>query len=159
MERGDYDEAISDFDVVIDRNLPPDIPGTFHNRGVAYLSKGDLEQAVTDFDRTIVLNSDESETFCVRGIAHVYRGDYKQALKDFDQSIKIDGGHPCAFHNRGITRLFLSEWEDAMNDLKQARNMGIDTESAFCTDFKSVAAFEKKNGVKIPEEIADMLGG
>lgn len=159
VEKGDYDEAISDFDVVIDRKLPPNMTGAYHNRGVAYLSKGEIEQAVKDFDRTIELNPDESETFCVRGITHVYRKDYDQALKDFNRSINLDGGHPCAFHNRGVTKLFLSVWDEAMDDLSRAKKMGIDTESVFCNDFKSVTEFEKQNGVKIPEEIAAMLGG
>ena len=157
--RGDYDQAIQDFDLVIDRGLPPGIPGTYHNRGAAYLDKGDLDRAVKNLDRALQLNPDEADTYCVRGTARVYNGDYRQAVKDFDRAIEIDRGHSCGYHNRGVTRLFLAEWGDARDDLKLARDMGIDIVSTFRGDFESAAEFEKTNGVKMPEDIAAMLGG
>ena len=39
------------------------------------------------------------------------------------------------------------------------KGKGVDIVAAFHNDYKSVADFEQKNGVKLPPDIAAMLGG
>ncbi len=155
----DVEQAIRDFGEVIDRELPPDIAEAHHRRGRGYLQKGDRTKAVKDFDRAIRLEPDAAGPYCGRGTARAYEGDYERAVEDFDRAIEIDVQDSCAYHNRGVTRLFLAEWEAAREDLKIGRDKGIDTASEFRGDFESVAKFEKTNGVEIPEDIAEILGG
>ena len=51
----------------------------------------------------------------------------------------------------------VGEWEKAKADLHLARSMGVDTVAAFQHDYKSVAEFERKNDVKLPDDITAML--
>ena len=162
--KDNYQQAVQDLSKAIDLNQEFDnvTTSTAHfYRGNAYVHRGDYDEAIQDFDEVIDRNlpPDIPATYCVRGTAHAYNGEYGQAVKDFDKAIEMDRDHSCGYHNRGVTRLFLAGWEDARKDLKLAGDMGIDVVSTFCNDFKSVAEFEKRNGVKIPEDIAAMLGG
>lgn len=161
--KDNYEQAIQDLSKAIDLNQEFENPTTsaaHFFRGAAYLQKGDAYgQAIRDFNQAIILHPDSSETYCLRGTAYAYNGDYSQGIKDFDQAIELSDEDSCAYHNRGVTRLFLADWECAKTDLRTARDMGIDIGSVFCDDFESVAAFEKRNGVEIPEEISVMLGG
>ncbi len=154
---GDYDLAIQDFDLVIGRNLPPDIPGAYGLRGSAYIGKGDFDSAMQDLTRSIHLDPEVSDSYCVRGTALVYKGEYNDAIQDFEHAIELDNDHSCAYHNRGIARLFLAQWEEARTDLETAKGMGVDIVSTFCDGFKSVSEFEKKNNIEIPEDISAML--
>jgi hypothetical protein len=51
----------------------------------------------------------------------------------------------------------LREWHKAQEDLEVARDKGADIIAAFHNDYESVADFEKKNAVKLPEAISAML--
>ena len=157
LEQDQFDLAIQDFDLVLDRKLTTDIAAVHHNRGCAYLYASDLDAAVKDFDRAIELEPDAPAPCFVRGTAHAYNGDYIQAIKDLDRVIQLSPDHSGAYHNRGVTRLLLADWEAARTDFEIAKSMGVDIASTFCDDFESVAEFEKRFGVAIPEDLATML--
>ena len=53
----------------------------------------------------------------------------------------------------------MGEWEKAKADLTTAKNMRVDIADLFCADHKSVADFERKYDLELPEDIADMLAG
>src|SRR6516162_6773257 len=54
LDRGDYDQAITEFDEVIRRN--PEIAVAYNNRGLAHYKKGELDNAITDYNAAIRLN-------------------------------------------------------------------------------------------------------
>ena len=58
---------------------------------------------------------------------------------------------------RGIELLHLQEWGKSKSDLKIAKDMEEDIITLFCNLYSSVADFEQKYGVKLPEDIAIML--
>ena len=65
---------------------------------------------------------------------------------------------PIAYNNRGKTWLRLREWEKAKSDIRlPLKNMGADIVSSFHNEYESVADFEAKHGVKVPEDIAALL--
>jgi tetratricopeptide (TPR) repeat protein len=60
-EKGQYDQAISDFNRAIELN-PRDIKA-YNNRGIVYRLKGQYDQAISDFNRAIELNSLDAEAY------------------------------------------------------------------------------------------------
>ena len=77
-----------------------------------------------------------------------------RAIEDFNKLIALvpkDAGTYC---NRGETWLHLKEWQKAKADLTTAKNMGCDIIESFQKDYESVAAFEARYGVQVPEDIA-----
>ena len=61
------------------------------------------------------------------------------------------------YYNRGEAWLNMREWDKAKSDLTTARNMGEDIIASFNFLYSDVADFERKNGIKLPEDIATML--
>ena len=53
-EKGDYEQAIQDYDQAI--RLNPGHATAFSNRGVAYANKKDYDRAIQDYDQAIRLN-------------------------------------------------------------------------------------------------------
>ena len=60
---------------------------------------------------------------------------------------------------RGLAWLHLKKWQEAKSDLTAAKDMGLDIVALFQRDSynESVADFERKFGIKLPEDIAAML--
>ena len=72
-------------------------------------------------------------------------------------AIELNPEFDTAYSNRGEALLHLKEWEKARTDLITAKNMGIDIIAAFHNDYDSVADFEQKIGIQLPEDIAAIL--
>ena len=154
-KKGDFDRAIDDFDKAIQLNS--DSAEAYNNRGIAYSGKGDFDRAIADFGKAIDLNPDSANAYNNRGIAYSDKDDFDRAIADFNKAMGLNPDDADAYCNRGEAWLHLKEWEKARADLTAARDMGINIIAAFRNDYESVADFERKNGVKLPSDLAAML--
>ena len=84
-------------------------------------------------------------------------GDYEKAIQSYTKAIELNPDDPVAYVNRGEVRLHLGEWEGAEMDLNVAKGRGVDIIASFHKDYESVADFEQKNKVQLPEDIKAML--
>ena len=85
------------------------------------------------------------------------KGDYNRAIEDYDKAIEIQPDDAELYSNRGEALLHLNEMEKAKADLITAKEMGVDIVASFRNDYESVADFEQKTGIQLPEDIAAML--
>ena len=154
-KQGDYERAIRYYDTVI--KLKPDYASVYNNRGIAYYSKSDFDRAIKDFDTLIELDPDDAKIYSNLGAAYLRKGNLKKAIDNHNTAIKLQPGFAEFYSNRGEAWLHLKEWEKAKADLTVAKDMGIDIIASFHNDYKSVEDFEQKNGVRLPEDIADIL--
>lgn len=165
IRRGEADRAILDYNKAID--LKDDYANAYSNRGVAYYSNKEYERAFEDFNRAIELNPNSADIYNNRGVAYSKKGAMEavpsvefaivRAIKDFNSAIGLNPEFAQAYYNRGEAWLRLGEWEKAKSDLTVAKEKGMDIVTAFRTDYDSIADFEARNGVKLPENIAGML--
>ncbi len=153
--KGDYDLAIEDCNKAIDIN--PDYANAYSNRGAAYVNKCDFDRAIEDCNKAIDINPDYANAYSNRGAAYVNKCDFDRAIEDFNKAIDINPDYTDAYCNRGEAWLHLKEWEKARADLTAARDMGVDLIASFHNDYESVSDFERRNGVKLPADIAEML--
>ena len=93
----------------------------------------------------------------MRGVAYRMKGELGKAIEDYSFAIKLKSDYAEAYGVRGEAWLQLKEWEKAKADLTQAKNMGMDIIAAFHNDYESIADFEKKNDIQLPEDIKVML--
>ncbi len=85
--KGDYDQAIQDFDQAV--RLRPEFALAFYNRGNAYLGKGNYELAIEDYNIAITLKSDYAKAFGNRGFAYERLGKHEQAVRDYGRQYEL----------------------------------------------------------------------
>ena len=83
--------------------------------------------------------------------------EYEEAIKHYTEAIELKPDLAVAYSNRGEIWLHLQEWEKAKSDFITAKDMGVDIIASFHNDYESVADFEQKHNVKLPEDIASLL--
>ena len=157
--------AIEDFTKAT--KIKPNHVDAYYNRGVAYGNRGDYDRAIEDYGRAIELKPDAADAYNNRGVAYGKKGEFEglprlasavvRAIKDYNSAIGLNPEFAPAYYNRGEAWLRLREWEKAKSDLTVARDKGMDIITAFRTDYESIADFERRNGVNLPEDIAEML--
>ena len=154
-KQGEYEHAIQHYNTVI--KLNPNSTEGYNNRGIAYYSKSDLDRAIQDFDTVIGLDPNNAKAYSNLGTAYLLKGDLKKAIDNHNTAIKLDPGFAGFYSNRGEAWLHLQEWEKARADLTVARNAGVDIIASFHNDYESIADFEQKNDLQLPEDIMAML--
>ena len=151
---GDFDAAIDDFTKTME--LDPEVH-LYESRGSAYSDKGDFQAAIQDFNKAIDLVPKSFSAYESRGSAYSDKGDFQAAIQDYSKLIELAPEYANAYCNRGKGYLHLCEWQKAKADLTTAKDMGYDIIASFQNAYESVEAFEAKNGVKMPEDIAALL--
>ena len=74
VKKGNYDQAISDFNKAIDLN--PRDADVYNHRGNAYSLKRQFEQAISDYTRAIELNPRFADAYNNRGTAYKNKSQY-----------------------------------------------------------------------------------
>lgn len=126
-------------------------------QGQCYLNLNEFDCAIETFSKAILLQPDYVDTYAYRGLAFFIKKDYEHAIEDFTYLIQFKPDKAISYNYRGIALLHLQKWEKAKSDLNTARNMGEDIITVFRNLYSSVADFEQKHGVKLPEDIAVLL--
>ena len=154
-QQGNIDSAIQDYDRAIDLN--PYSAQIYNSRGIVSTHQGNYNRAIQDFNKVIELNSDHNRAYFNRGLAYRYQGNPQLAIQDFRRAIELAPSYSLAHYNCGLSSLCEQEWANAGLYLSNAQSLGFDMVSAFCDDYGSVADFEQKHGVPLPENIKTLL--
>ena len=151
----EYDGAIRDFTKALALN--PNHAHTYYNRGTIYCNKGNYDRAIADFDIAIELNPNDAYAYSNRGTAYTNKGELAKAIVNYTRAIELNPNYGITYNNRGRVWLYLREWERAKSDLTVAKDLGMDIVAAFHNDHESVEVYERRNRIKVPEDIATML--
>ena len=150
-----YELAIADCNRAIELN--PRHFRLYDIRGYVYGRKGDYELAIRDFNKAIDLNPIIADVYNNRGYVYLHKGDYELAIADYTEVLKLNPNNTYAYYNRGEVRLHLEDWREAKIDLAHAKDRGIDIVAAFHEEYENVVDFQRKIGITLPEDIAEML--
>jgi len=122
-EKGQYDQAISDYSEAIKINPADAI--AYNNRGLAYYKKGQYDKAISDCTKAIGINPAYAAAYHIRGVAHDEKGQYDQAMSDYSEAIKINPADAIAYDFRGYLYWeILGKKEKACKDFKKACTLG-----------------------------------
>ena len=155
LSKGNSEDAIADFNKAIELNS--EFAEAYHYRGLAYFLKGNFDDAIADLNEVIRLNSDDAVAYHRRGIVYLRKGNFDSAIIDLNKAIEIDPNDNLVYYSRGEAWLHLKGWNKAKADLTTAKDRGVDTITAFHNSYRDVATFERKNSVKLPQDIVEML--
>ena len=153
--KADYNRAIEDYNKAI--QLKQDFVQAYYNRGLAYHEKGELDIAITDYSKAIELKPKLFHPYYNRGNAYLRKRDFDRAIEDYSKAIELNPELGPAYCNRGETWLHLKEWDKAKVDLTAAKDKGVDIVSAFHNLYRDIATFERRNSVRLPQNIVEML--
>ena len=163
IDKRKFDNAIKDYSTAIQLDpklalsLRPNYAAAYFSRGTDYLRKGEPALAIKDYTTAIELEPDNAAAYGNRGNAYFSKGKFYPAIKDFNTVIQLDADDAAAYGSRGFVWLHLKEWDKARSDLTVAKNMGVDIVKAFHNTHKNIFTFERRNDVKLPEDIVAML--
>ena len=125
-KKGEYDEAIADYDEAI--RLNPKYAAAYESRGFAYRQKDDWDRARDDnyhsikleADKQIAFDPENANAYKNRGNSYSYKGEYDLAIADYDEAIKLDPEDVAAYENRGLAYYAKGNYDRAMADHNEA---------------------------------------
>ena len=153
--KGRVDEAIEDFNTAIGLNSA--FADAYCNRGNAYLLKGEIDKAIEDYSRSIKHAPKDAMSYSNRSVAYLRKGEFDKTIEDASEAIALDEKCSNAYYNRAEAWLRLKEWDKAKADLTTAKKLGMDIVATFHNVYRDVATFERRNSVRLPKDIVEML--
>ncbi len=94
--------------------------GAFHNRGMAYEAKGNLDQAIADISAGIQLDPRRAYRWQERGEIYIKQGNFLQAIDDLNEAIRLDPTRAFRFHVRGNAYRAAGNLTSAIADYSEA---------------------------------------
>jgi Flp pilus assembly protein TadD len=73
--------------------------GAYHNRGVAYWTKGEYSLAIADYDHVLRFDPKQAGTWNNRGLVYSSLKQYVRAAIDFNEALRLDPNQPMARKN------------------------------------------------------------
>lgn len=104
-----------------------DLAGTYINRGILYLVRGNYEDAKRDFDSAVTVMPSLGEAYTNRGAVLVALRRYQEAISDLDRGLELKSGEPeKAYFNRALADEGLDRIKDAYFDYTRAAELKPD---------------------------------
>ena len=114
MRCGDFDPAIADLTLVIERRPKKSVPDEL--RSNAYLEKKDLKHALADYEQVVKLRPDDWMV-CVRcAILRFSNGDGAGTLTDIDRAVNLDPQGSGPYLMRSVFRFLIDGAGDQVLD-------------------------------------------
>lgn len=116
----------------------------YHNRGVDWAKKGELDRAIEDFNQALRQKPDYAPTYAIRGLVWIKKRDYDSAIEDFNQSLRLNpdvGNAWCAYSNRGFAWSEKGEYDRAIKDYDEALRLKPDDADTY---YNRGIAWQKK---------------
>ena len=103
---------------------PRDKAGTFVNRGIMRLRRGDMQLALNDFNQAIRYKADLGEIYVNRGAALIGQHRYAEGLTDLNKGLGLGVEEPAkAYFNRALAYEGLDDIKSAYFDYQKATEL------------------------------------
>ena len=117
-DKGQYDQAISDFNKALEIN--PRFVRAYNNRGIAYGKKGQYDQAISDYSKALGINPRFAYPYNNRGNAYWEIGQYDRAISDLNKALEINPSYAEAYNNRGMAYRDKGQYDQGISDFNKA---------------------------------------
>jgi tetratricopeptide (TPR) repeat protein len=104
-----------------------DRAGTFVNRGILKMRRGEMAPALADFDEAARYQPNLGDIYVNRGAALIAQHRYADGLADLNKSLALGVGEPAkAYYNRAIAYEALDDVKSAYFDYQKALELSPD---------------------------------
>jgi tetratricopeptide (TPR) repeat protein len=95
--------------------------GALHNRGVAYMRKGDVDNALSDLSRSLEYDDGFGMGYFNRAMIYMQRGQLDLALADMDRAIELPPARirTDAYFQRGALKAMTGDYAGALADFNE----------------------------------------
>ncbi len=131
-ERGDYKDAIADYDIAIDKDRND--AESYYFRGLAQHSLEEWGKAIVDFDHALRLDSEHKDTYYFRGQTKFQLDQYEEAIDDFNSVIRLDLKNKYtkyAYFTRGLAKYDLERYDEAIVDFDHVIHLDSEYKNAY----------------------------
>ena len=84
----------------------------------------DYRGAIDDCNKSLEIDSLNSNAFFYRGLTLSYQGKITEAIRDYDKTIKLSPDFARAYYNRGLLYIQLNQKEKGCLDFSKAGELG-----------------------------------
>ncbi len=134
VDRGEYSQALSDLDLVL--QMQPDRPEVLCQRAKVHAKLGNPASAVEDIARACTLEPHNLEFRLARGMVRLSVGDGAGAIADFTHLIQFEGDRTHLFLHRGHGYFLVADLDNAFKDYSNAIAMCDRDAQAFASRAK-----------------------
>lgn len=113
-----YDQALSDFTVVIEKGEPIDF--AYLNRGAIRVKLGFMKEAESDFDAALKINPSRPDTYFNRALLFLKTNRGEEAIENITKGIGFNPQDPKAYFLRASALETYHRHDEARRDLDQA---------------------------------------
>ena len=128
-DKGEYFEAISDYDIAI--KLNPSNAKSYHYRGKAKAELGLHAAAIVDYDTSISLDPDATYAYNDRGWEKYRSGQHTDAIADYNMLISLEPDDADLYRRRGWAKPRLGQHFAAIADCNTAIRLDPDNAHAY----------------------------
>jgi len=125
----------------VSEDKTPQTAGTFLDRGIMFLARGDYNTAIEDFTNAIRLNPNLAYLYIARGGAYGVKGDWDRAIAEVTQATRLDPNDTYAYSVRGMAYSAKGDHERAIADCTQAIRLAPNNAHAY---YSRGAAYGRK---------------
>lgn len=113
-----YPEAISEYLSVLEQDSV--MARAAFYLGICYQEIKKYDSAEVYFNKTILLNPDNSVCYYHRALLYTETERYSMAIADLDKVIALNPNHLFSYHLRGVVKIYLKDYSGAESDFSKA---------------------------------------
>lgn len=125
--KSDPQDQIRLYTICLDDLQEEAVAGAYHNRGVAYMRTGQLEQAMSDFDASLLYDNNYGLAYFNRAAVYAEQGQLTRAMADLDRTLELRPSriHSEAHYRRGLLRQATGDYAGAIADFEEVMETNI----------------------------------
>jgi tetratricopeptide (TPR) repeat protein len=124
ISEGEYEEAVKQFDLVID--LEPVMAEAYSQRGYAKFQLDQYAESLDDLNHAIAISPHSVDAFAFRARTHWATGEYQQAMEDITHAIELDPDNEHALHVHAFVNMEIDNYPAAVGDFDRILELSED---------------------------------